>query len=83
MDKLPQYDCTCGARSDIGDIQDHVITKLNDPDDNGEHSIIGVEDTDAIAAARARLQRRTEIQRKMLETFGADKMTEILDALRV
>lgn len=62
------YECVCGAASDLGDITDHAVSKLNDPDDTLDHEIIGLDpQPPRLVAARAAKTRRDEVRARILE----------------
>ena len=76
-----QYQCTCGALSDLGDLTDHVVSKLGDPDDLLDHSIIGeIPESPLIVAARERKERRAWVRTQVQTVLGvsADELAEAL-----
>ena len=77
-----QYQCTCGAMSDLNDITDHVVAKLSDPDDVIDHAIVGeLPESDVITAARARKARRAWV-RDQVQTVLGMSTAELAEALR-
>ena len=75
------YSCLCGAVSDYGDIVDHVVSKLNDPDDQIEHGVVGTPEDQTIVDARESGVRRDEVREKIYEILGITA-EELADALR-
>jgi len=77
-----EYVCVCGARSDLGDITDHVVSKLRDPDDSGEHRILGdLPEDERITAAREAEAKRESVREKIQTVLGISA-EELADALR-
>ncbi len=77
-----QYQCTCGAISDLGDITDHVVSKLNDPDEVIDHKIVGeLPETVEIIAARDKKARRVWVRQQVQDVLGMTTQ-ELSEALR-
>lgn len=77
-----QYQCTCGAISDLGDITDHVVSKLNDPDEVIDHKIVGeLPETAEIIAARDKKARRVWVRQQVQDVLGMTTQ-ELSEALR-
>lgn len=78
---MDEYSCLCGARSDLGDITDHIVGRLNALDDTGEHRILGLDDPPRVAAARAAMQRRAEVRERIRTVLGVEP-AELLTAIQ-
>lgn len=71
--------CSCGAHGDLGELTEHVISKLGDPDDKNEH-VLNCEDPEQVADERVRLARLAEVRERLAEIAGVT-VEELRDAL--
>lgn len=78
---MDDYSCLCGARSDLGDLTDHVVARLNAVDETGDHRILGLDDPPRVAAARAAMERRSAVRQRIREVLGVEP-EELLSAIQ-
>ena len=74
--------CICGAKGDVGELTEHIVSKLGLGEGSDQHAIVGEPDPEPVADERERAERRQAVLDKLAEVteFTVD---EIRDALRV
>lgn len=60
--------CICNARGDEGEMVEHVISHLTDPDDSHTHGLAN--EPEQVTAVRNQAAERTEYRRKLAEAAG-------------
>lgn len=81
MNDVPAQ-CVCGASGDVGELTEHVMTKLSAGEPADSHVILEVPEPQPIVDERERAQRREEILGKLAELAEATP-EELRDALRL
>lgn len=71
--------CVCGASGDQGELVEHCVSRLSDPDDNRTHG--WPDESEQVTRARAVLSRRLETRQQVADQLGVS-VAELREALR-
>jgi len=71
--------CRCGARGDEGELVEHALSALSNPEDEREHGWAG--EPQEVKDARAARQARETTRRKLAQVVGVT-VDELRKALR-
>ena len=74
--------CSCGASGDIGELTEHVLSKMNGGASADEHQILDAPEPQPIIDEREKAARRDEILVKLATLLEATP-EEVRDVLRL